>query len=113
MGIDLLMDIALFYVIWRFLWKKSRNKHMARKGRSSAMDSIYFIVFVTIFVGSMLIVGTNMGAFGIFAPFYVIGAIVVAYWLTVRVTFFVPLADASKTLDAGRVSKKRWIGGRR
>ena len=113
MGIDLLMDIGMFYVIWRFMWKKSRNKHMERVGRSNAMDFAYFIVFVIVFLASLLIIGTHMAVFGIFAPFYVIAAIIAAYAVTVRMTLFVPRGVDGKQLESGKVGEKYRIGENR
>lgn len=87
MGMDMILNILLFWIVWKFLWKKSRNKHMILHGYTASADIIAFAIFAAIavivtFVPFFIMGGTNM-----IIPFIAFGGIFTAYAVTVRVPF--------------------------
>lgn len=102
MGVDMIMNILLFWVIWKFLWKKSRTKHMYENGFGPGRDAIAYALFVVAVVfftfGPYLIAGGATMA----VPFIVFGGIFAAYAITVRIPLGAvkeDVVDTSRRID--------------
>lgn len=84
MGIDLLMDVAAFFVIYKVFWHKSRTRHMGAKGLSGEKDSAAFALFVALFCASVFGSALYGDFCGMFTPFTVFVGIGFAYLVSTR-----------------------------
>lgn len=85
MGADMIMNVALFWVIWKFFWKKSRTKHMTLNGRAGNADAVAFAIFVVAVVFFTFGPYLLDGGISMVLPFIVFGGIIAAYCITVRI----------------------------
>lgn len=109
MGIDLIMDIALFWLIYKFAWKKSRMKHMTARGLADDRDNIAFAVFVVTFCLSLF--GPILAGLDIFSSFWVFGGIALSYVVTTRIRLGACEADEYEDDNASTpIGKGHWIG---
>lgn len=111
MGIDLIMDIALFWLIYKFAWKKSRIKHMAARGLADNRDNIAFAVFVVAFCVSLF--GPILAGLDMFSSFWVFSGIALSYFITTRIRLGACEADEyddGNDCASVTVGKGHWIG---
>lgn len=111
MGLDLMIDVAMFYVIYKFLWLPSRTKHVAGQGYSMKNSTAAYIVFCIGFVLSLVIpylVFTGMARITMM-PFIGLGSIAVLFFLSVRIPLDGLTDKPEETSPV--VPDSRWIGG--